>query len=127
MFRARTIGATFQIGLTHAELAHACAYLTSVNRRYLRMNPDTPTMRESGVRYQADPPGEELWLSIPDVLARGVGDCKKLAAWLAAVLQEKGIRAKCLPTTKDGIRWHIVVRMPDGTTVDPSIALGMNQ
>lgn len=106
--------------------------LTEVNEAYLRANPQAPMLYDSGVRYQLDPSGTELWQDIPNVLARRVGDCKKLCAWRAAELRvRRGIAAVATPVLQkvDGragvILVHVIVTLPDGRTEDPSRLLGM--
>lgn len=106
--------------------------LTEVNRVYLRARPETPLLYAAGVRYKRDPSGRENWRDIPQVRCDGVGDCKKLAAWRAAELQERfGVQAIALPVMQeshpgsDVLLVHVVVQFPDGTTEDPSRILGM--
>jgi len=50
---------------------------------YLRANPGTPMLYESGVVYQEEPPGAEDWQDIPTSLALGWGDCLPLDTPLA--------------------------------------------
>lgn len=53
--------------------------LVSMNVDYLREHPETPWLYQSGVRYQEEKEGEELWQDIPKVLERGVADCLPLS------------------------------------------------
>lgn len=88
-----------------------------------------PALYESGVRYEVDPPGRELWFDAYVTWKRGKGDCKKLACWRCAELQLQGINAKpylLWQTKPNGQRtWHVVVEWPDGQLEDPSRKLGM--
>jgi hypothetical protein len=93
----------------------------------LRAHPETPSILKAGVRYKPDPPGDEDWRSIPEILRRKGGDCEDLACWMAAELKEKGIECQAAPLTKNGREWHIVVRLSDGEIIDPSLLLGMGK
>jgi hypothetical protein len=93
---------------------------------YLRANPRTPLLKESGVRYKTQPRGCERFLTVPAIMEAGSGDCDQLAPWRAAELRVKqGIKA--LPEVRrmsDNL-WHVYVRMPDGSVEDISAHLGM--
>lgn len=83
-----------------------------------------PALYESGVRYQRELPGREVWLSIPTVLALGVGDCEDLSGWRTAELRrggERAARVEIYPTTGTG--YHAVVRRASGKIEDPSDVL----
>jgi hypothetical protein len=105
--------------------------LYNIDRLWLRTHPKTPRLYQSGVVYRAEPIGREDWRDISAVLHYGNGDCEDLACWRAAELRElDGIDAR--PTyrwrQRDGIRvYHILVKLPDGTTEDPSRKLGMGK
>lgn len=108
--------------------------LTAVNVAWLRAHPAAPSILSpsAGVRYTREPYGEEEWRTLPAVLSAGAGDCEDLAAARAAELIVAGVRARAVPIhVNRGSRiggpdlWHIVVRLPDGRTEDPSAALGM--
>jgi hypothetical protein len=107
-------------------LLHA---LFTIDRMWLRSNPNAPRIYQSGVFYRAEPIGEERWRDIPSVLREGWGDCEDLACWRAAELVEReGVAARPSYTwrRRPGISiYHIVVRLPDGRTEDPSRKLGM--
>lgn len=49
--------------------------LVAIDRDWLETHPKAPLLYESGVRYQAEPPGEEKWLTIPWNLLAMAGDC----------------------------------------------------
>ena len=105
------------------------AGLCIVNMSYLRTHPNTPALYESGVRYRREPMGEETWQDIPNLIARGYGDCEDLACWLVADRRvRQKIRAKPhLTYRKDGnlYRYHVTVVYPNGLVEDPSRKLGM--
>lgn len=102
--------------------------LAKVNVTFLRVNPDTPPLYLAPIRYHFDPREPDPWQDIPSTLAKGYGDCEDLACWRMAEYRVKGIDARPL------IRWkrregkyvyHALLRLPDGRTEDPSIAMGM--
>lgn len=103
--------------------------LVCVNKNWLSKFPDTPALYDSGVRYLAEPEGEEKWLSIPFNLLAMAGDCEDLACWRAAELQMLGENANPIwsahKTPGDGMLYHIQVRRADGRVEDPSYILGM--
>lgn len=104
------------------------AALTKADELYLKLNPSTPALYESGVRYMREADGAEEWQSIPYLIAARQGDCEDLACWRSAELRRRGIEAepffyfKRIGTMS---MYHIVVRWPDGTFEDPSAVLGM--
>lgn len=106
--------------------------LIRLNREYLRMNPHTPKLYESGVRYIREKEGEEIWPDIGEILAMGGGDCEDLACWRAAELLESGIPARPawrhrkvrMPSGSIATLYHILVWTPKGFE-DPSRTLGM--
>lgn len=105
------------------------AALVIANIEYLKLHPRTPLLYQSGVRYQSEPLSSEEWQDIPTILRQGVGDCEDLASWLVAEYRiRKGIRAKIHITHRRSggmLRYHVVVRLPDGRIEDPSAKLGM--
>lgn len=99
-----------------------CAY----NVLWLRRNPRTPNIYQSGVRYEQMPAGVEEFKPIPMVLKAGRADCDQLAPWRAAELRVRhGIKA--LPEVKQmgSSLFHVYVRYPDGRVEDVSARLGM--
>ena len=101
--------------------------LTIANMWLLRNHSQLPPLYQSGVRYKAEPPGEEKWEIATRVYAQGFGDCEDLAAWRAAELRlagETNARAIGIKAGRKR-RWHAVVKRADGTIEDPSRALGM--
>jgi len=65
--------------------------LVQVNLAWLKSNPDTPRLYESGVVYIPEPEGQEIFADIPNVIAAGGGDCDDLVAWRVAELKFHGI------------------------------------
>jgi len=101
--------------------------LTKINEIFLRYNPGTPPLYESGVRYGRT----QLWEPIPALYERRLGDCKSLSAALIAQYRRRGEIA--LPVfrfreRKDGTGtdYHILVQTEDGWK-DPSKVLGMGR
>lgn len=111
-----------------------CELLVQLNVRYLRENPQTPPLYQSGVRYTEED-GREHWKTIPWILwlwhNYGIGqDCDGLAAWRCAELRVRhGERsAKCIGTPHNlpgVLMYHVRVRRADGSIEDPSALLGM--
>lgn len=103
--------------------------LCSINELYLAAHPSTPPLYATGVRYQAEPIGHENWLDIPTALQWGLLDCEDLACWRVSEWRRRGVHAapefswKFLPSGV--VLYHVFVKLPDGTTEDPSRALGM--
>lgn len=114
--------------LSEAVLRLLLAALCKADELYLSLNPGTPALYKSGVRYVREPDGAEEWLTIPYVISQGYGDCEDLACWRASELRMQGIAAephfyfKRIGTLS---MYHIVVRWPNGTFEDPSAVLGM--
>jgi hypothetical protein len=115
-----------------------------INRRYLRANPRTKLIYNSGVRYKQDPisctvlnpqygkreRACEEFVDIPTMLERGFADCKSLTAWRIAELRESGDNAQIaierisIPA-QDVILYHITLQHANGNDEDPSVRLGM--
>lgn len=97
--------------------------------RYLRANPATPELFRAGIPYVAEPRGQERWQDVPSTMKRGQADCEDVACWRVAELRLRGIPAEphiVWRTMPDGmVLYHVLVKMPDGTTEDPSRILGM--
>lgn len=100
--------------------------LCALDVMYLRANPNTPRLKESGVRYANQPRGCERFLTVPAILAKGNADCDQLAPWRAAELRVRdGIQAMPEVRRMSENLWHVFVRMPDGSVEDISAHLGM--
>lgn len=97
--------------------------------RFTKEGKTVAPLYQSGVYYQAEPPGEEEWLDIPSLYKQGFGDCEDLACARAAELRFAGIGAvPCIRHKKmaSGLTLvHVLVLWPDGTIEDPSKNLGM--
>jgi len=106
--------------------------LVQLNREYIRMNPNTPRLYDSGVRFIREKEGEELWPTIGEVIRMGGGDCEDLACWRVAELLESGVAARPawrhrqvrMPSGGLATLYHILVWTPKGFE-DPSRTLGM--
>jgi hypothetical protein len=102
------------------------------NMVWLKANPGTIRIYDSGVVWRPEPKGVEKWLSVPYILAAGKADCEDLAAWRVAELRVRD-RVHAIPeilvrTLPDGrIRAHAVVKWPDGRIEDPSAKMGMHE
>lgn len=61
------------------------------NRLYMRTH-RVPSLYDSKVVYQEEPPGQpfEEFAPIPQILLRGWGDCDDLVPWRVAELREHG-------------------------------------
>ena len=97
---------------------------------YLRTHPRTPNLYDAGVRYEREPPGQEHWKTIPEILSDGFGDCEDLASWRVAELRVRqnrnDVQVFRKRRTMNGIHlFHIVVRYQNGQIEDPSKILGM--
>lgn len=96
---------------------------------FLQGHPGAPSIYRAGVRYQKEPPGQEEWQDIPNMLRTGNGDCEDLACWRVAELRVRhGVKAKPRLTYKKAgamFRYHVTVQYPDGRVEDPSRKLGM--
>ena len=104
--------------------------LIRCNMVYLDSHPHTPSLYTSGVRYQREARGQEVWQDIPNCIQLRRGDCEDLAAWRVAELRQRGIHARGhlkwfhKPSIKITM-YHVEVRLPDGSIEDPSKKLGM--
>ncbi len=106
--------------------------LVQLNREYLRVNPNTPKLYSSGVRFIREREGEEIWPDIGACIRMGGGDCEDLACWRVAELLEAGIPARPawrsrkvrMPSGSIARLYHILVWTPQGFE-DPSRKLGM--
>ena len=104
-----------------AELENLCTY----NLAFLAINPRLPDIYKAGVRYKAEPPGEENWLTYPILIGLKVGDCEDLACARVAKLRQKGDSGAKPHLYHKKRLWHVMVRHGDGTIEDPSARLGM--
>lgn len=135
------------LGKSAAEFQRGCEnlrdmldLLTRINWRFLRDNPRTVPLYQSGVRYRDEPYGQEEWQDIPTLYKAQFGDCEDLACALAAERQRQGVAARAtykwkqirIRSPKTGqlenvFLFHIIVVLPDGSIEDPSKRLGMGR
>lgn len=80
-------------GLSDVVVGALTKALFRIDLDYLLRHPETPPLYQSGVRYRAEPSGDERWLSVPHVLAAGLGDCEDLGCWRAAELVAQAARS----------------------------------
>lgn len=103
--------------------------LVDIDVEYLKDNPQTPSIYQSGVRYVEEPAGIEDWRDIPTCLREREGDCEDFSCWRVAELRRQGIAAVPIfgfRTLSNGdVVYHIRVQYPDGKIEDPSKILGM--
>lgn len=119
--------------LAKRAIESAVETLARSNEQYLRANPDTPKLFQSGVKYQRERKlfgAAERWQTIPEILKAKSGDCEDLAAWLIAELRTLGYDARphIIPAGKTPGRWHIQVAViinKRKLVLDPSAKLGM--
>lgn len=100
--------------------------LVMTNMVFLRRNPKTARLYQSGVRYGRT----TTWLAIPALYAARRGDCKSLTA--AYVAEERVAGRQASPVfrplynpRKQQNDFHILVQTPRGF-IDPSADLGMH-
>lgn len=113
-----------------AVIAEFVRAMVLADQLYIQSFPGVPLLYASGVVYREDPIGNERWKNVGDVIVAGAGDCKDLAAWRCAEIRQTGIDAKIQIDEYPDVRpggpdFHVLVRLPDGTTEDPSRRLGM--
>lgn len=113
-------------------LTYILRALTLANVDFLRANPSTPRMYDSGMVYRPDGIGDQAWLDVGAALERGWADCKTVSAIRAAELQVAGEeawpivgrrRVMDVPTVGRVNVIHIQVRRRDGRVEDPSAIL----
>lgn len=89
---------------------------------------DYPPLLESGIRYVREQRGigePEAWQNVEELYESGEGDCEDLVNTMVAQLRRRGIAARSIAVPSGGKKFHSLVRLPDGTTFDPSRVLGM--
>lgn len=117
-----------------------CESLITHNMIYLRRNPNTPHLYDTGVVYELKrrPGNLDAWQDIPQVLARGMGDCKDFSCWLVALYRLQRISYGIYPVITDHVYndpsgngppitlFHVRVGIGNGEFIeDPSAELGM--
>ena len=97
--------------------------MVQLNLAYIEMHP-TKSLYDSGVRYGRT----KIWEPIPALYARGIGDCKSLAAARVAELRMHGVQCRTVfrwaPRSDGNKDFHILIQTPKGWE-DPSKKLGM--
>ena len=104
----------------------------AINVAWLQRHPEAPRLYDSGIRYRREPRGgidtaenEERFLTWPSMLVARFGDCDDLAPALSAELEVRdGIPARPV-AVRVRLGYHVLVLLPDGSTLDPSRQLGM--
>lgn len=111
---------------TAEDVRAAIDSLVALNVELMSENPGAwPTIYQAGIRYVPEPRGpREEWLTAPDLLARGQGDCEDLASYTAARYIVNGVPARA-GVFRTAAGYHIVVILPNGDIEDPSARTGM--
>lgn len=109
-----------------------------------------PRLYAAGVHYEREPPGQEEWPDIVNILAKtgqefpgAWADCEDLSCWRVAELRESdrhiengkivggGVKARPFAKWRRGpegqFNYHALVLLPDGRLEDPSLTLGMGR
>jgi len=118
---------SIKVAGSRAHLTALLEGLVALNGVILDEMRNPPCLYTSGVRYVAEPPGFENWLSLDRVIRAGKGDCEDLAAWRTAELKRVGVDARAVVIRTGPRKFHAVVRWPDGRIEDPSKRLGMGR
>lgn len=114
------------VGLRDSEeIAALLQGIVAVNVSQLRRGL-CPPLYQSGVRYQREDPGREVWQTAVETYRLGYGDCEDLAAyWVAGMHLVGNFDWECaVIDVVPGLK-HCVARHKDGTIEDPSKRLGM--
>lgn len=112
---------------TPQEVAAMLAGLQKASESQLRASA-LPRLYASGVRYRAEPFGQERWQLPAETFWRKHGDCEDLAAWRAAELVVSGVDVNARAVVKrvrPGLMHCLVLRGDRVTLEDPSALLGM--
>jgi len=152
-FRLRLFRGDFDQARSQLALLWLMEALTRINQSLLRQSrtlvergivkESIPRVYRSGVHYEREPPGQEVWPDCISILeSKGentIGkypgpsaDCEDLACWRTAELRELGnISAKPFAKWRLGkegnYHYHALVLLPDGRLEDPSLTLGMGR
>jgi hypothetical protein len=99
------------------------------NLMFLRYNPNTPQLSNSGVRYKAEKRREQFY-DIGVVLSQGHADCEDLCAWRIAELwfsnHEAWPHVIWFPSSETGLGYGLHVQVVTRYGIeDPSAMLGM--
>lgn len=105
---------------------------TRVNESMLAAG-EVPTfhegLRQRGIKWKEEPPGDERFDHAKLVMGRGWGDCDDLAPWRAASMRHTGEDpgAEAVVRRSGPNRWHAIVQRSDGRFEDPSREAGMGK
>jgi transglutaminase-like putative cysteine protease len=115
-----------------AQLRVLLGALFDANVHQIRARGGVPPIKQTGIRYQREPRGQERWQTVTELLRSKIGDCEDLAAYEAARLRVAGVNARpeILPQGRqpDGrMLYHAVVVLPGGRIYDVCPALGMKR
>ena len=119
-----------------------CEAMITHNMIWLRRNPNTPHLYDPslGIQYELKrrPGNLDAWADIPQVIARGMGDCKDFTCWLVALYRLQRISYGIYPVITDHVYrdpygggppitlYHVRVGIGNGEHIeDPSAILGM--
>lgn len=100
--------------------------MTLASWHQIRAREAPPDFWGQRLRYVREPPGRDDWQTWTETVQLGTGDCEDLCIGLAATRWQAGDkRARAFPKAIRPGLIHILVRLGDGSIVDPSKALGM--
>lgn len=136
IFRSRIFSGEWSRGASEKVLDILLEALVQIDILWLRLNPSTPKLKDSGVRYYHEGIVDE-WFTIEEAIHEGVADCKTLATWRVAELRVSGEDPGARVTKKfavirdpavgEMLLYHIIVQRSDGTIEDPSRETGMHE
>ena len=127
-------GATVRVSMPYRnehDLQYGLDASTAWSVESMQLHP-LPLLYEAGVHYAREPMCRtdgvermcEEFVTAPEVLRRGFGDCDDLGCYRAAELRMQGEKANAF-ARRSPAGWHVVVRRADGSIEDPSARLGM--
>ena len=82
-------------------------------------------LESRAIRYIRFDPLEH-WMFARQTVANRGGDCEDLSTYLAGTLRAAGRRARAILIPGPGLIAHVLVELPGGRQLDPSIWGGMN-
>lgn len=131
----------FTIEERKISLSALCEAMITHNMIWLRKNPNTPHLYDPslGIQYELKrrPGNLDAWADIPQVIARGMGDCKDFTCWLVALYRLQRISYGIYPVITDHqfrdpdgngppvTLYHVRVGIGHDHIEDPSAELGM--
>jgi hypothetical protein len=88
-----------------------------------------PSIYDAGVRYQREPRGFEIWVTLRRLYKKKKGDCEDIAsAWASWLRKVRRERARAVFRRRRVRRWwlyHILTQRQSGAIDDPCVDLGM--